>query len=164
MGTILMLSVGAIFAGLFMGGRELLPYLAARRTGVIVRPGARDIRVRRDENAESFERLLARRGNGAAAGFGLAVAGAVVISLFVLAMSGFSGPFAILIVLVYLGFGMFASICLVRGFSSGRMFAFFGFMLFGEATRQQNPIWFWIYTLLNCWVVLACVATVLRAI
>ena len=38
---IVMLSLGGLLSGLFLGFRDLLPYLAARRNGMIARKGAR---------------------------------------------------------------------------------------------------------------------------
>jgi hypothetical protein len=163
MGTILMLSVGALLSGLFLGFKDLLPLMAARRSGSISRRGARDVRVDRDADPEIFDRLLANRSKGAAGGFGIFMAGAVGLSLSWLALVGFGGPLAILIFVFYLCFSAFAAFCLIRGFTTGRMFAFWGMALFGEATRKQNPTWFWIYGALNLLIVLIGVLTLLNA-
>lgn len=164
MGWVLMLSVGALFSGLFLGFRDLIPYLAAQRSGVIQRKGARDVRVRRDDDPSGFSRLLANRSRGATVGFGLSVAGALGLSLFVLALTGTGGPLAVLILIGYAGFGLFAAFCLVRGFVTGRMFAFWSLALFGDAIRKQNPIWFWVYAAINLVIVLSVTLTVLVAL
>jgi hypothetical protein len=163
MGFLLMAGVGALFAGVVLGIRDLVPYMTARRSGVIARPGARDVRIRRDEDPDRFERLLASRSRSAATGFGLSMAGALVLSLFWLTLVGGTGPSAILIVVLYSCFALFAAFCLVRGFATGRMFAFWGLALFGEATLKQNPIWFWTYGTLNLVIVLVGASTVLQA-
>lgn len=155
MGWMLMLSVGALFSGLFLGARDLAPYMAARRNGVITRKGARAIRVRRDEDPDGFARLLANRSKGAATGFGLSMLGAVGLSLFWLAAVGATGPLALVIFVFYVGFALFALYCLIRGVTTGRMFAFWALTLFGEATLKENPVWFWIYGGLNLLIVLA---------
>jgi hypothetical protein len=144
-----MFSVGALLGGLFLGLKDLAPYVAAKRSGVISRKGARAVRVRRDEDPDGFARLLANRSRGAALGFACAMAGALVLSLFGLAITGNSGPLALAIFAVYAGFGLFAAYCLLRGFLTGRMFAFWSMTLFGEATLKQNPTWFWLYAMLN---------------
>jgi hypothetical protein len=149
MGFILMTSAGAVFAGLVLGLRELVPYITARRTGVITRPGVREVRVRRDEDFDRFERLLANRSRGAAVGFGLSAAGALLVSFFWLATTGVSGPLATLIYVIYVCFALFAVFCLMRGFTTGRMFAVWSLALFGEADLKQSPIWFWAYAVLN---------------
>lgn len=164
MGLILMLSVGALFSGIFLGFRDLVPYMAARRSGVILRKGAGGVRIRRDDDPDGFARLLANRSKGAAIGFGWSVAGALVLSLFWLAIVGSSGPLALLIFVVYIGYALFAVFCLVRGFATGQMFAFWSLALFGDATRKQNPIWFWIYAALNLLTVLGGASTLLRAL
>ena len=163
MGWIVMLSLGTLFSGLFLGFRDLVPYMAARRSGVIARKGARDVRVRRDVDPDGFARLLANRSKGATVGFGMSMAGALVLSLFALALTGFSGPSAILIFIAYIGFSLFAAFCLIRGFATGRMFAFWGLTLFGDATRNQSPIWFWTYAALNILIVLGGVSTLSQA-
>src|SRR6516162_4067172 len=132
MGAVLMLSVGSIFGGLFLGFRDLIPYLAAKRSGVIMRKGARVVAIRRDENPDGFDRLLANRGKGAATGLGLSMAGVVVLSVFGLAVTGSGGPLAIVISIAYVLFALFAAFCLIRGFGTGRMFAFWSLALFGE--------------------------------
>jgi hypothetical protein len=156
--------IGALFAGLFLGLRDLVPYMAARRSGVISRKGALNIRVRRDEDPDRFARLLANRSKGAALGFGLSVVGAIVLSLFALALAGSGGPLAILIFIVYAGFTIFATYCLVRGFATGRMFVFWSFTMFGEATRKESPTWFWVYAALNVVIVLAGAFVLLQAL
>lgn len=163
MGQIVMLSMGALFGGLFLGFKDLIPYLAAQRSGVILRKGAREIRVRRDEDPAGFDRLLANRSKGAAAGFGLFMIGVVGISLFGLALGGFGSPLAVVILIGYACFSLFAVVCLIRGLATGRMFAFWSLTLFGEATRNGNPLWFWVYAALNLLIVLAGVLTLLAA-
>jgi hypothetical protein len=164
MGWILMLSVGALFSGLFLGFRDLVPYMAARRSGVIRRKGARDVCVRRDADPEGFARLLANRSKGAAIGFGWSMVGFLVLSVFFVAIAGSSGPLAILIFIAYIGFALFATVCLIRGFVTGRMFAFWGMTLFGDAARKQNPTWFWTYAALNLLAVLGGITTVWQAL
>jgi hypothetical protein len=161
---ILLFAIGAVFAGLFLGLKDLLPLLAARRSGVVLRKGAREVRVRRDEDPAGFERLLANRSKGAATGFGLSMLGLIGLGLFGLAIAGFSGPLALVILAISVGFSLFALYCLIRGFTTGRMFAFWGFTLFGEAARRANPIWFWIYAALNALSVLGGVSTLLRVL
>ena len=160
---IVMLSLGGLLSGLFLGFRDLLPYLAARRNGMIARKGARNIRVLRDDDPEGFDRLLANRSKSAALGFGLFAASLLVLSLVWLSFAGASGPLALLIFAVYIGFALFAAYCLIRGFTTGRMFAFWGLALFGEATRKRNPIWFWTYAALNLLTVFGGVSTLLKA-
>jgi hypothetical protein len=154
MGWLLLGSLGALFGGLFLAAKDLFPYLAATRSGVIARKRAGNIRVRRDEDSETFARLLAIRAKGAAVGLAVSMAGAFVLGLFGLAISGFSGPLAILILVISVGFGLFAAFCLIRGFATGRMFAIWSLSLFGEATLKQNPLWFWVYAIANVFVVL----------
>jgi hypothetical protein len=162
LGWLLMGSVGALLGGLFLGFRDLLPYLAAQRSGVVVRKGARGLKVRREEDSEGFDRLLANRAKGAALGFGLSAAGVFVLSLFGLAFAGASGPLAIFIYAISITFGLFALFCLIRGFATGRMFSFWSLALYGEATLKQNPTWFWIYTALNFAIVAITVFPLLR--
>jgi hypothetical protein len=164
MGSILMLSVGAVLSGLFLGLRDLAPYLTAQRSGVIARKGARDVRIRRDEDPVSFSRLLANRSKGATGGFGLFMLGVLGLSLCGLAFAGFGGPLAIVIFAVYVCFALFAAFCLIRGFISGHMFAFWGLTLFGGATRNQNPTWFWAYAAINLFIVLGGLVTILQAV
>ena len=164
MGILLMASVGAVFGGLFLGLRDLVPFMAAQRSGSIMRKGARAIRVRRDEDPDGFARLLANRGKGAAIGFGLSIVGALVLSVFGLSFAGSSGPLAILIFVAYLGFALFAVFCLIRGFATGRMFAFWSMALFGDATLKQNPTWFWMYAALNVLTVLWVASVLLNAL
>lgn len=154
MGTVLMFSVGALLSGLFLGFRDLAPLLAARKSGVIARKGLRDVRVRRDTDPEGFARLLANRSKGATVGFGLSMIGMLGLSLTWLAFVGSGGPLAIVIFVAYVGFALFAALCLIRGFATGRMFAFWSLTLFGDATLKQNPIWFWVYAALNLLIVL----------
>ena len=161
---ILLASVGAVFGGLFLGFRDLLPYLAARRSGVISRKGARSVRVRRDEDPEGFDRLLANRGKGTALGFGLTMAGLLVLGLFGLAFFGAGGPLAILLFVIFIGFAAFAGVCLIRGFVTGRMFAFWSIALYGDATLKGNPTWFWIYATLNLLIVVGSALTLLGAL
>ena len=163
MGWILMLSVGAVLSGLFLGFRDVAPYLTAKRSGVIARKGARDIRVRRDENPEGFARLLANRSRGATAGFGLSMLGLLGLSLCGLAFAGFGGPLAVVVFIAYVGFALFAAFCLIRGFTTGHMFAFWGLTLFGGATRKQNPTWFWVYAAINLLIVFGGLITLLQA-
>jgi hypothetical protein len=164
MGWIFMLSVGAILSGLFFGFRDLLPLLAAQRSGVIRRKGARDIKVSRDADPDVFARLLANRSKGAAGGFGLFMIGIVGLSLLGLAVAGVSGPLAGVIFVVYFGFAVFAGYCLINGFATGRMFAFWGLTLFGEASLKGNPVWFWIYAAINLVIVLGAALSLLGAL
>lgn len=164
MGAILLGSVGAIFGGLYLLLRDLFPYLAAKRSGVISRKGARSVRVRRDEDPEGFDRLLANRGKGVAFGAAVSTVGALVASLFGLAVFGASGPLALLLFAVFIGFAAFAGFCLVRGFATGRMFAFWGLALYGDATLKGNPVWFWIYAVLNLLIVGLSAFTLLGAL
>jgi hypothetical protein len=161
MGWLLLGSVGAFFGGFYFILRDLLPYLAAQRSGVIARKGARSVRVRRDENPEGFQRLMANRGKGIAFGSAVSAAGLLVLGLFGLAAFGTSGPLALLIFAIFIGFAAFAGVCLVRGLVTGRMFAFFSIALHGEATLKGNPTWFWIYAALNLVVVLGGVRVLL---
>ncbi|MBS0295055.1 MAG: hypothetical protein JSR45_02000 [Proteobacteria bacterium] len=154
-------SIGALLGGLFLACKDLFPYVAARRSGVIVRKGARGQRIRRDEDPEGFARLLANRSRAVALALGLSLAGAAVLGLFALSIFGFSGPLALLILALYAGFALFAAFCLIRGFTTGRMFAFWGFSFFGEATLKQNAIWFWVYALANLLIVLSALSTLL---
>jgi hypothetical protein len=162
--NILMLSVGAVFGGLYLGLRDLLPYLAAVRSGSITRKGALAVRVRRDEDPDRFARLLANRVRGAALGFGLAILGASVLGLFWLAVRGVPGPYAILTLLIVVGLSGFAAYCLVRGLANGRMFVFWSIVFFGEATRKDSPIWFWSYALANLVLVIVGLLSLLGAL
>jgi hypothetical protein len=164
MGWIVMLSIGSLFSGLYLGFRDLIPYLAAQRSGVIARKGALTVRVQRDEDPDGFARLLANRSKGAAVGFGLSMVGFIGLSLFVLAITGMAGPLAVVILAVYVGFAVFAVVCLVRGFATGRMFAFWGLTLFGDATLKQNPTWFWVYAALNLLIALGGASTLLQTL
>ncbi len=156
-------SIGAVFGGLFLGLRDLIPYLAAQRSGVILRKGARGERIQRAADPERFERLLANRAKSAGAGFGLTMVGALVLVLFALAVTGTAtGPFAVLLILVVLGFGLVAGWCLVRGFLTGRMFGFWSAALYGEAPLKGNPIWFWVYALANVVTLLSAASILLR--
>ena len=154
------LGIAALLSGLFIGLKDLIPYLRARRTGVILRKGALNVSVRRDADPEGFARLMANRSRGAVVGFGLSMAGAAIIGLFLLAFAGVRGPLALLIFAVYLGFAIFAAICLIRGFATGNMFSFWSLTLFGEANRKRNPIWFWTYAGLNLLIVLSGLSTI----
>lgn len=154
MSWILMFSIGAVFGGLFLGTRDLVPYLTARRSGVITRKGALGVRIRRDEDPDRFARLMANRSRGAAIGFGLSLLGAIVLCMFWLALAGTTAPYVILTYLVSFGFTVFAGYCLVRGLSTGRMFAFWSLIFFGEANRKESPIWFWTYAAINILIVL----------
>lgn len=164
MGTVLMLSVGALLSGLFLGFRDLAPLLAARKSGVIARKGLRDVRVRRDADPEGFARLLANRSKGATVGFGLSMAGALGLSLTGLAFAGSDGPLAAVIFVIYTGVALFAAFCLIRGFATGRMFAFWSLSLFGDATLKQNPTWFWVYAIINLLIVLGVSSTVAQSL
>ncbi len=156
-----MLSLAALLAGLFLGLRDLFPLLAAKRSGVIVRKGARAVRVERGADPEGFARLLANRSKGTTVGFGIAMLGLIGVGLNVLALVGFAGPLALVLLLLYLGFAAFAGYCLFRGFATGNMFAFYSLTLFGDATRKGNPVWFWVYAALNLLIVLGGLLTVL---
>ena len=90
--------------------------------------------------------------------------GVLVLSLFWLSLTGTSGPLVILIFVAYVGFVLFAAFCLIRGFVTGRMFAFWSLALFGDAIRKQSPIWFWIYATMNLLIVLGGASTLLRAL
>lgn len=155
MGWILILSAAAVFGGLIFGLRDLLPYLAARRTGVLSRKGAREVRVRHDEDPAGFKRLLANRSKGAAAGFGLSMIGLIGLGLFWLAVVGVGGPLAILILFGYLSLPPLAAFCLIRGFVTGRMFVFWNFPFLDEATREQDPVGFWVCAAVNSLIVSA---------
>lgn len=80
-----MTAAGLCVAGLVTGPRDLVSYLAARRTGVCRRRGFRDVVVRRDEEPDRFRRLLRNRLLGMVNGFGLIAAG-VALGLFILAV------------------------------------------------------------------------------
>jgi len=84
LGRLLMLGVGAMFGGLFFVFRDLIPYLAAKRSGVITRRGYSAIKVSRDQEPERFANLLASRAKGVAFGFALSGGGlvAVVVAVF----------------------------------------------------------------------------------
>lgn len=151
---ILLAGVGAVFAGLYFLVRNLLPYLAAQRSGVISRQGARSVRVRRDEDPDGFKRLLANRAKGLGFGAAVSTAGLLVVGLFGLAMFGTSGPLAVAFTAIFVGFTLFAGFCLVRGFATGRMFAFWSFALYGDAPLKGNPAWFWTYAVLNLLILL----------
>ncbi|HEY3811727.1 MAG TPA: hypothetical protein VGL66_00755 [Caulobacteraceae bacterium] len=154
MGWLVMASVGALLGGLFLCFQNLFPYLAASNSGVIVRKGARGLKVRREEDPDGFARLLSNRGKSAMLGLALSFAGVCVLATFGLAIAGFGTPLALLYFVVSLGFGAFALICLMRGFSTGDMYAFWGFAMQGGANRKQSPQWFWIYALANIFVLL----------
>ncbi len=164
MGSVLMLSIGALLSGLFMGVKDLLPYLSAQRSGVIARRGSGAVRVRRYEDPDGFARLLANRSKGATLALGLFMLGALGLSLVGLAFAGFGGPLGIVIIVGYVGFALFAGFCLIRGFSTGHMFAFWSLTLFGGATRKENEIWFWVYAALNLLIVLGAITTALQAV
>ena len=157
----LALSVGALLGGLFLCFQNLFPYLAASRSGVIVRKGARGLKVRRDEDPDGFGRLLANRGRSAMLGLGLSFAGACVLATFGLALAGFGAPLMLLYIVVSLTFGAFALFCLIRGFSTGDMYVFWSFAMQGGAIRKQNPHWFWIYAIANLLIFLNAVVTLL---
>jgi hypothetical protein len=163
MGTILMLSIGAVLSGLVLGIRDLLPFFEARRSGVIVRKGSGHARVRRDEDPDVFSRLLANRSKGATAALGLFMLGLLGVGLSALAFVGFEGPLAIVIFAAYAGFVLFAAFCLIRGFATGHMFAFWSLTLFGGVTRRENAIWFWVYASLNLIIVVSGIAAALQA-
>ena len=154
MGWLVMGSVGALLGGLFLCFKNLFPYLAAARSGVIVRKGARGLKVRRDEDPDGFARLLANRSRSAMLGLALSFAGVCVLATFGLAIAGVGAPLALLYFVVSIGFGVFALVCLMRGFSTGNMYAFWGFAMQGGAVRKQSPQWFWIYALANIAVLL----------
>lgn len=164
MGWLLLSGVGAFFGGLYLGLRDLLPYLGAKRSGVITRKGARAVRVRRDEDPERFDQLLANRAKGTAVGFGLAMAGALVVSLFGLGLFGAAGPLATVSVIIFVGIAVFAGVCLIRGFATGRMFAFWSMALYGQAALKQNPTWFWVYAVMNLLILSLSLITVLTAL
>ena len=84
---ILILSGASVLAGLFLGVRDLLPYMAAQQSGVIIRRGYAGIKVRRDEDAERFSKLLGNRIRGMAFGFGFAGAAAIVFVIMAFAMA-----------------------------------------------------------------------------
>jgi hypothetical protein len=148
-----MYCIAALLGGLFLGFRDLVPYVAARRSGVITRKGAQNIRVRRDTDPEAFARLLANRSKGAVIGLGVFAFGLLGLGLYGLSLTN-SVWAALVIVGIYVCFGLFAIVCLVRGFSTGRMFAFWSLTLFGEATRKENATWFWVYSGMNLLVAL----------
>jgi hypothetical protein len=150
----IMWCLAALVGGLYLGARDLVPYLAARSSGVIKRKGALNISVRRDTDPEGFASLLANRTRGAFLGLGLCVAGVVGFGVEWLALTGVSGPQTLLIIVAQLGFAIFAAYCLVKGLITGRMFAFWSLILFGDATRKQNPTWFWVYAAINVFIVL----------
>jgi hypothetical protein len=79
-GRILMVGVGSFFAGLFLGFRDLMPYLAAKASGVIVRKGYAGQKVVRSEDPDRFARLLGNRVKGILIGFGLCAAGALAVA------------------------------------------------------------------------------------
>lgn len=160
----LMLCIGALFAGLVLGFRDLVPLLAARRSGVIARKGLRDVRVSREADPERFAALLANRGKGAAIGFGIFMAGAAGFGLTCLSIVGYGGPLAAVVLAGYLGFAAFAGYCLVRGFATGRMFAIWSLTLFGDASLKGNPVWFWAYAAINLLVVLGGFLTLIGAL
>jgi hypothetical protein len=158
---LLMGSVGALLGGLFLCVQNLFPYLAAARSGVIVRKGARGLKVRRDDDPEGFARLLANRSKGAILGLALSFAGVCVLVTFGLAIAGIGAPLSLLYFVVSLGIGAFALICLIRGFSTGDMYAFWSFAMQGGAVRKQSPQWFWVYALSNFVVALNAAVAVL---
>lgn len=151
-----LLAVGALLGGLFLALKDFIPYLTARSSGVIKRKGHAGRKVSRTEDPEQFNRLLANRARSASVGLLVAFAGAVVLSLYAMALfSTYKGPLAIFLTLVFVGVGIFAIYCLIRGFATGRMFGFWSLSLYGEATLKQNPTWFWIYTLINVLIVIS---------
>jgi hypothetical protein len=154
MAYLFVLSIGALLGGLFFCFKNLFPYLGAARSGVIVRQGARGIRVRRDEDPEGFSRLLANRRRGAMLGLALSFAGVCVLASYALAIAGIGAPLSLLYFVASLAFSGFALYCLIRGFATGDMYAFWGLAMQGGAQRKQNPTWFWIYTLANILVVI----------
>jgi hypothetical protein len=80
---ILILSGVSVPAGLLLGFRDLLPYLASQRSGVIVRRGYAGTKILRADDAERFGRLLNNRKKGMALGFGLAAAAAVLFTVMI---------------------------------------------------------------------------------
>src|ERR1700744_3386287 len=87
--------VGALLGGLFLCLQNLFPYLAASNSGVIVRKGARGLKVRREEDPEGFARLLANRGKSAMLGLALSFAGLCILAAFGFAIAGVGAPLAL---------------------------------------------------------------------
>ncbi|HWE47349.1 MAG TPA: hypothetical protein VG407_15100 [Caulobacteraceae bacterium] len=80
--------VGAFFAGIFFGLKDLGPYLNAARTGVVVRRGYNAVKIARDEDPARFATLVASRRKGVFYGFGLSAAGAATaVICFILMMA-----------------------------------------------------------------------------
>ena len=92
------------------------------------------------------------------------MAGALGLSLTGLAAAGSDGPLAVVIFLIYMGVALFAAFCLIRGFATGRMFAFWSLSLFGDATLKQNPTWFWAYAAINVLVVLGILSAIAQGL
>jgi hypothetical protein len=160
-GDLFMGGVGGILAGLFLGLGNLFPYLAAKRSGVIVRKGARAVHVRRDEDPEGFARLLANRRHSAAMGFAGVAIGAVLLGLSGLLLTGTGVPRpGRWIVPGAIGLiGLAAAANLAFGFARGRMQGVLTYTLRGgEASLKRNPTWFWAYTLMNLVTVVAAAA------
>ena len=89
-GYFVIYGVGSIFAGLFFALCDLLPYLAAKRSGTIRRRGYAGVVVRRDEDPERFRRLTGARLRGVLFGLALSIGGAAAAAagLFLLRQAG----------------------------------------------------------------------------
>ena len=72
----LIAGVGAALAGLFLMLRSLMPWLQARRTGVIRTLGARPQRVERATDPERFEALCRNRLSALVPGLAIFLGGA----------------------------------------------------------------------------------------
>ncbi|WP_420479695.1 hypothetical protein [Brevundimonas sp. FT23028] len=72
---VFMAAIGAICAGIFLAAREILPWLDARRTGVIRTRGDRPRPVLRTEEPDRFHALANRRLGAAGTGLLLLIGG-----------------------------------------------------------------------------------------
>ncbi len=67
--------IGATLAGLFLMLRSFLPWLEAKRTGVIRTQGHRPQKVERSVEPERFQALCSRRLGGVMPGFAMFMGG-----------------------------------------------------------------------------------------
>ncbi|WP_374275894.1 hypothetical protein [Brevundimonas sp.] len=84
-------ALGALLAGLYLALRDGLPWAAARRTGLIRRPGDRARTVSRAEDPERFDAMLDRRRKGMMTGLAVALAGLLFAAWQILSVAFMSG-------------------------------------------------------------------------
>ena len=82
----LLMGLGAIGGGLFLTLREILPWFAAQRSGVIRTRGARSEKISRAVDPERFNALARRRLKAAAPGSVVIQGGAAWLALNIVAL------------------------------------------------------------------------------